>query len=150
MEASGGKTAVEEANVNLCGICSKCVNSIRCTTCQKLVHVRCARVEKVTNRMTERFMSKKNGGTSDGSCKVEEQETIYMAYVKEEHNFCYFGNMIKSGVSCEIEVARRCKNDWMKFNELALVLCGRRFTKEIKGKIYKTCVRAATVQKIGM
>ena len=81
MEASGGKTAVEEANVNLCGICSKCVNSIRCTTCQKLVHVRCARAKNVTNRITERFMSKKSSGTSDGSAKVEQQETIHMAYI---------------------------------------------------------------------
>ena len=59
--------------------------------------------------------------------------------------FCYLGDVINSGGGCEIAVARRSRFGWIKFNELASILCGRRFTMKMKGKIYKACVRSVMV-----
>ncbi|XP_033103449.1 uncharacterized protein LOC117106208 [Anneissia japonica] len=59
--------------------------------------------------------------------------------------FCYLGDTLNSGGGCEIAVAWRSRVGWSKCNELAMVLCGRRFSWGIKGRIYKACVRSAMV-----
>ena len=137
MEANCGETAVEEAQMDPCGICGKRVmqHCLRCT-CRKWVHARYARV-KATNRMTERCLRKKCSGISNGSGEVEEQETMYMNNQKMDY-FCYLNDMINSGGGCEIAVARKCRYGWMKFNKLASVLRDRRVTMEMK--MCKTCV----------
>ena len=148
LEACGGTTSVEESKVDPCGVCGKRVmrNSIRCTSCQKWVHARCAGVKKITNTMAENFECKKCKKCRELRDRVvNEQETMYMEDVEKVDRFCYLGDTINSGGGCEIAVARRCRFGWIKFNELAPILTGRRFTMRIKGRIYKACVRPAMV-----
>jgi hypothetical protein len=42
-------------------------------------------------------------------------------------------------------VTARIRVSWMKFRELHRVLCGRKWSVKMKGRVYRTCVRAAMV-----
>ena len=53
MESGGGSGVVVLAKIDPCGVCGKRskVNCVRCKTCKKWVHVRCARVKRVSCRI---------------------------------------------------------------------------------------------------
>ena len=46
---------------------------------------------------------------------------------------------------CKTAVTARSRIGWMKFRERSKILKGRRFSLKMKGKIYKSCVRPATL-----
>ena len=67
-------------------------------------------------------------------CKYFRDESEF----KKEDNFCYHsGNMNDGGES----VTRRIGLEWEAFNSMSSMLCGKRHTWNIKGKIYRTWVR---------
>ena len=70
---------------------------------------------------------------------------MYMGDVEKMDRFCYLRDTISSGGGCEIAVSRRCRLGWIKFNEQASILAGRRITMRVRGKICKACVRTAMV-----
>ena len=59
--------------------------------------------------------------------------------------FVYLGDVLNEGGGCEIAVSRRCHLGWARFNEMASVLCRRRFSWKLRGKVYKACVRSVMV-----
>ena len=57
MERSGGGGVVVLAKIDPCSVRGKRakVNCVRCNTCKKWIHARCARVKRVSRRMNENF-----------------------------------------------------------------------------------------------
>ena len=58
-------------------------------------------------------------------------------------SFCYLGDMLSAGGSCEITVTTRVKTAWKKFRELLPVLTSRHLSYKTHGHIYSSCLRSA-------
>ena len=65
--------------------------------------------------------------------------------VERVNGFCYLGDRLNASGGCESAVTARTRLGWVKFRECGELLCGRRFSLKIKGKIYRTCVRSAVL-----
>ena len=74
-----------------------------------------------------------------------ENDGQHIEGVERVQQFSYLGDMMNEGGGCEIAVSRRCHLGWARFNELAGILCGRRFTWKLRGKVFKACVRSVMV-----
>ena len=48
---------------------------------------------------------------------------------------------MNSGGGSELAVTRRIGLGWKAFKNMSSMLCGKRHTWNIKGQIYRTCVR---------
>ena len=60
--------------------------------------------------------------------------------VKIAKNFKYLGSTISSNGRCE-EVRRRIQAGWMNWRKVSGVLCNRKLSAKVKGKMYKSVVR---------
>ena len=116
-------------------------NSIRCKTCQKWTHARCAKVKRVTENMYGKFeccvciLKVQNLNQNDN------QTNDILKDLERVNNFCYLGDTINGDGSSELSVTRRVQAGWNAFNNLSSILCGNRYTWKIKGKVYSTCVK---------
>ena len=63
--------------------------------------------------------------------------------VKKVKNFKYLGSIVSSDGRCEEEVRRRIQAGWMSWKKVSGVLCDKKLSARIKGKMYKTAVRPA-------
>ena len=63
--------------------------------------------------------------------------------VETVSKFTYLGDRLNATDGCETAVTTRSRIGWMKFRECSKILKGRRFSLEIKGNIYKSCVTSA-------
>ena len=78
------------------------------------------------------------GGVDDGEeLKLQEEK------VKKAKNFKYMGSTISNDGRCEEEVKRRIQAGWMGWRKVSGVLCNRKLSAKIKGKMYKSVVRPA-------
>ena len=143
MQASGGKGVTVEAKEDPCGVCGKRVkeNLMECTRCRRWVRARCAKVKKVNQQLALSFICSKCVSGED----LLENDGQYLEGVERVQQFSYLGDMMNEGGGCEIAVSRRCHLGWARFNELAGILCGRRFTWKLRGKVFKACVRSVMV-----
>ena len=57
--------------------------------------------------------------------------------------FCYFGNRLNASGGCKAAVTVRTRLGWKKFRECGKILFGKRFSLQIKRKVYKSYVRLA-------
>ena len=60
-----------------------------------------------------------------------------------EATFCYLGDMLCSGGSCDSAIAARCCVAWGKFRKLLPVLTTKHLSPRIRGKVYEVWVRSA-------
>ena len=63
--------------------------------------------------------------------------------LKRANNFKYLGSTVNSNERCEEEVRRRIQAGWMSWKKVSGVLCDRKLSARVKGKIYKSVVRPA-------
>ena len=63
--------------------------------------------------------------------------------VKKAKNFKYLGSTVSNDGRCEEEVRRRIQAGWMSWRKVSGVLCDRKLSAKVKGKIYKSVVRPA-------
>ena len=63
--------------------------------------------------------------------------------VKRAKNFKNLGSTVSSDGRCEKEVRRRIQAGWMSWRKLSGVLCDRKLSAKVKGKMYKSVVRPA-------
>ena len=152
MKVNMGKTKVmvcgeggeiEVSRVDPCGVCDKRVkaNSVLCVGCSKWVHKRCSGVKGALKKVEGVFRCKRcvsgvrlagrGEGMKDGIERVE--------------SFVYLGDKLNAGGGCLSAVTARVRAGWKKFRELSAVLCGRKWSVKMKGKVYKTCVRTVMV-----
>ena len=93
------------------------------------------RALKVSRSKTE-YM--RVGGVDDGEeLKLQEEK------VKKAKNFKYLGSTVSNDGRCEEEVRRRIQAGWLSWRKVSGVLCDRKLSAKVKGKIYKSVVRPA-------
>ena len=76
-----------------------------------------------------------------------EKEKSMKGDVERVDSFVYSGNKLNAGGGCLSAMTARVRVGWMKFRELSAgaVLCGRKWSMKMKGKVYRLCVKAAMV-----
>ena len=61
--------------------------------------------------------------------------------LKRAKNFKCLGSTVSSDERCEEEVRRRIQASWMSWKKVSGVLCDRKLSVRVKGKMYKSVVR---------
>ena len=80
----------------------------------------------------------KGGDVDDGEkLKLQEEK------VKRGKNFKYLGSTVSSNGRCEEEIRRRIQADLMSWKKVSGVLCDRRLSARVMGKMYKSVVGPA-------
>ena len=75
-----------------------------------------------------------------GSVDDGEELKLQGEKVKRTQNFKYLGSTVSSNERCE-EVRRRIQTGWMSWRKVSGVLCDRKLSARVKGKMYKSVVR---------
>ena len=70
--------------------------------------------------------------------------------VKKVDHFKYLGVVVSTDGSCEEEVRRRMQAGWQSWRRVSGVLCDRKLSARLKGKIYKCAVRPAVLYGMEM
>ena len=127
-----------------CAVCRKGVgsNAIYCTGCAHWVHKRCSGIKGTLANSTD-FQSKRCKGIArpiDGrpttSISVEESELEVMSSATSE---------IWSTLEEAAASIARTKAAWGKFKQLLPLLTSRALPLNIRGKVYKSCVRSVVL-----
>ena len=83
---------------------------------------------KVSRSKTEYL---KAGGVDDG-----EELKLQGEKLKRAKNFKYLGSAVSSDGRCEEKVRRRIQAGWMSWKKVSGVLCDRKLSARVKGKMY--------------
>ena len=94
-------------------------NSVLCTKCGNWVHIRCAKVKRVTARLTKHFVCSKCKGIMEET--VESIEKLCNE-VEIVNGLWYSGDRLNSSGSCEAAVTARVRIDWVRFMECGELL----------------------------
>ena len=142
MSGVGGVNVV--SSVDPCGVCDKRVkrNSILCVGCKKWVHKRCSGVKGALQKVEGVFQCERCVG---GVVVDNAKEDCVIDDVGRVESFVYLGDELNAGGGCLSAVTARVRVGWRKFRELSEVLCGKKWSVKMKGKLYKTSVRTAMV-----
>ncbi|KAK3525604.1 hypothetical protein QTP70_000427 [Hemibagrus guttatus] len=90
---------------------------------------------KVSRSKTE-YMSV-NEREGSGTVRLQGEE------VKKVQEFKYLGSTVQSNGECGKEVKKRVQAGWNGWRKVSGVLCDRKISARIKGKVYRTVVRPA-------
>ena len=80
----------------------------------------------------------KAGSVDDG-----EELKLQGEKIKRAKNFKYLGSTVSSNGRCEEKVRRRIQAGWMSWKKVSGVLCDRKQSAKVPGKMYKSVVRPA-------
>ena len=83
------------------------------------------------------------GGVDDG-----EELKLQGEKVKKAKIFKYLDSTVSSDRRCEEEVRRRIQAGWMIWEKVSGVLCDRKLSARVKGKMYKSVVRPAMLYRM--
>ena len=78
-----------------------------------------------------------NGGNDKEIVKMEDTK---VPRIKE---FKYLGSTVQESGSCEREIKRRVQARWNEWKKVSGVICDRRLSARVKGKVYSSVVRTA-------
>ena len=73
----------------------------------------------------------------------EVKQEVMCNEVETVKRFCYLGDRLNASGGCEAAVTAKTRVGWKKFKEWGEILFGKRFSLQMKGKIYKSYVRSA-------
>ncbi|KAK3516294.1 hypothetical protein QTP70_009424 [Hemibagrus guttatus] len=90
---------------------------------------------KVSRNKTEYMCVNEREGS--GTVRLQGEE------VKKVQEFKYLGSTVQSNGECGKEVKKRVQAGWNGWRKVSGVLCDRKISARIKGKVYRTVVRAA-------
>ncbi|KAK3565881.1 hypothetical protein QTP86_019641 [Hemibagrus guttatus] len=90
---------------------------------------------KVSGSKTEYMCVNEREGS--GTVRLQSEE------VKKVQEFKYLGSTVQSNGECGKEVKKRVQAGWNGWRKVWGVLCDRKISARIKGKVYRTVVRAA-------
>ncbi|KAK3513371.1 hypothetical protein QTP70_012337 [Hemibagrus guttatus] len=90
---------------------------------------------KVSRSKTEYMCVNEREGSGTVRLQCEE--------VKKVQEFKYLGSTVQSNGECGKEVKKRVQAGWNGWRKVSGVLCDRKISARIKGKVYRTVVRAA-------
>ena len=74
-------------------------------------------------------------------------EDVKVPRVKE---FKYLGSMVQESGGCEREVKKNVQAGWNGWRRVSGVICNKRLPARVKGKVYSSVVRPATVYGLEM
>ena len=83
------------------------------------------------------------GAVSDG-----EELKLQGEKVKRAKNFKYLGSTVSNDGRCKEEIRRRIQAGWMSWRKVSGVLCDRKLSAKVKGKMYKSAVRPTMIYGI--
>ncbi|KAK3551724.1 hypothetical protein QTP70_023244 [Hemibagrus guttatus] len=89
---------------------------------------------KVSRSKTEYMCVNEREGS--GTVRLQGEE------VKKVQEFKYLGSTVQSNGECKKEVKKRVQAGWNGWRKVSGVLCDRKISARIKGKVYRTVVRA--------
>ncbi|KAK3548696.1 hypothetical protein QTP70_016772, partial [Hemibagrus guttatus] len=78
-----------------------------------------------------------NGREGSGTVRLQGEE------VKKVQEFKYLGSTVQSNGECGKEVKKQVQAGWNGWRKVSGVLCARKISARIKGKVYRTVVRPA-------
>ncbi|KAK3562250.1 hypothetical protein QTP86_033296, partial [Hemibagrus guttatus] len=90
---------------------------------------------KVSRSKTEYMCVNEREGS--GTVRLQGEE------VKKVQEFKYLGSTVQSNGECGKEVKKQVQAGWNGWRKVSGVLCDRKISARIKGKVYRTVVRAA-------
>ncbi|KAK3549087.1 hypothetical protein QTP70_031342 [Hemibagrus guttatus] len=90
---------------------------------------------KVSRSKTENMCVNEREGS--GTVRLQGEE------VKKVQEFKYLGSTVQSNGECGKEVKKRVQAGWNGWRKVSGVLCDRKISARIKGKVYRTVVRPA-------
>ncbi|KAK3568664.1 hypothetical protein QTP86_011458 [Hemibagrus guttatus] len=90
---------------------------------------------KVSRSKTEYMCVNEREGS--GTVRLQGEE------VKKVQEFKYLGSTVHSNGECGKEVKKRVQAGWNGWRKVSGILCDRKISAGIKGKVYRTVVRAA-------
>ncbi|KAK3572671.1 hypothetical protein QTP86_004033 [Hemibagrus guttatus] len=90
---------------------------------------------KVSRSKTEYMCVNEREGS--GTVRLQGEE------MKKVQEFKYLGSTVQSNGECEKEVKKRVQAGWNGWRKVSGVLCERKISARIKGKVYRTVVRLA-------
>ncbi|KAK3535540.1 hypothetical protein QTP70_016810, partial [Hemibagrus guttatus] len=90
---------------------------------------------KISRSKTEYMCLNEREGS--GTVRLQGEE------VKKVQEFKYLGSTVQSNGECGKEVKKRVQAGWNGWRKVSGVLCDRKISARIKGKVYKTVVRPA-------
>ncbi|KAK3562736.1 hypothetical protein QTP86_006511 [Hemibagrus guttatus] len=90
---------------------------------------------KVSGSKTEYMCVNEREGS--GTVRLQDEE------VKKVQEFKYLGSTVQSNGECAKEVKKRVQAGWNGWRKVWGVLCERKISARIKGKVYRTVVRPA-------
>ncbi|KAK3522491.1 hypothetical protein QTP86_015882 [Hemibagrus guttatus] len=90
---------------------------------------------KVSHSKTEYMCVNEREGS--GTVRLQGEE------VKKVQEFKYLGSTVQSNGECGKEVKKRVQAGWNGWRKVSGVLCNRKISARIKGKVYRTVVRPA-------
>ncbi|KAK3542920.1 hypothetical protein QTP70_006540 [Hemibagrus guttatus] len=90
---------------------------------------------KVSHSKTEYMCVNEREGS--GTVRLQDEE------VKKVLEFKYLGSTVQSNGECGKEVKKRVQAGWNGWRKVSGVLCDRKISARIKGKVYRTVVRPA-------
>ncbi|KAK3564213.1 hypothetical protein QTP86_011192 [Hemibagrus guttatus] len=90
---------------------------------------------KVSRSKTEYMCVNEREGS--GTVRLQGEE------VKKVQEFKYLGSTVQSNGECGKEVKKRVQAGWNGWRKVSGVLCDRKISARIKGKVYRTVVRQA-------
>ncbi|KAK3508969.1 hypothetical protein QTP70_015394 [Hemibagrus guttatus] len=90
---------------------------------------------KVSGSKTEYMCVNEREGS--GTVRLQDEE------VKKVQEFKYLGSTVQSNGECGKEVKKRVQAGWNGWRKVWGVLCDQKISARIKGKVYRTVVRAA-------
>ena len=73
----------------------------------------------------------------------EVQQEVMCNEVETVKRFCYLGDRLNASGGCKATVTARTRLGWKKFRECGKILFRKRFSLQMKRKIYKSYVRSA-------
>ena len=85
----------------------------------------------------------KTGAVNDG-----EELKLQGEKLKRAKNFKYLSSTVSSDGRCEKEVRRRIQAGWMSWKKVSGVLCDRKLSVRVEGKMYKSVDRSAMLYEI--
>ncbi|KAK3527328.1 hypothetical protein QTP86_020250 [Hemibagrus guttatus] len=95
---------------------------------------------KVSRSKTEYMcVNEREGG---GTVRLQGEE------VKKVQEFKYLGSTVQSNGECGKEVKKRLQAGWNGWRKVSGVLCDRKISARIKGKVYRTVVRPAMLYNL--
>ena len=80
-----------------------------------------------------------NGGNDDETVKMEDTK------VPRVKKFKYLGSTVQKSGGCEREVKKGVQAGWNEWRRVSGVICDKRLSARVKGKVYSSAVRPAMV-----